>query len=119
MKQALVEQGMYRGQENSHLEWPDHTLLLYVPCMTLTVLVRPSALISLGQVCRDTATRHHKYNTDGGRSKLLTGSMQRESTAAVPCPVIRKVRPPPVFTNPGPPPREGEGFSSKRNILVA
>ena len=25
MKQRLVEQGMYREQENSHLEWPDHT----------------------------------------------------------------------------------------------
>ena len=25
-KQALVRQGMYREQENSHLEWPDHTL---------------------------------------------------------------------------------------------
>ena len=23
VKQALVEQGMYREQENSHLEWPD------------------------------------------------------------------------------------------------
>ena len=27
-KQGLVEQGMYREQENSHLEWPDHTLVL-------------------------------------------------------------------------------------------
>ena len=26
MKQALVGQGMYREQENSHLEWPDHTV---------------------------------------------------------------------------------------------
>ena len=26
VKQALVEQGMYREQENSHLVWPDHTL---------------------------------------------------------------------------------------------
>ena len=25
MKQALVGQGMNREQENSHLEWPDHT----------------------------------------------------------------------------------------------
>lgn len=25
MKQALVGQGMYRGQENSHFEWPDQT----------------------------------------------------------------------------------------------
>ena len=25
MKQALVEQRMYREQEKSHLEWPDHT----------------------------------------------------------------------------------------------
>ena len=23
-KQGLVEEGMYREQENSHLEWPDH-----------------------------------------------------------------------------------------------
>ena len=26
MKQALVRQGMYREQENIHLEWPDHTM---------------------------------------------------------------------------------------------
>ena len=26
MKQVLVEQGRDREQENSHLEWPDHTL---------------------------------------------------------------------------------------------
>ena len=26
MKQALVEQRMYREQESSHLEWPDHAL---------------------------------------------------------------------------------------------
>ena len=25
MKQGLAEQGVYREQENSHLEWPDHT----------------------------------------------------------------------------------------------
>ena len=25
MKLALVRQGMYRDQENSHLGWPDHT----------------------------------------------------------------------------------------------
>ena len=25
VKQGLVEQGMHREQENSHLEWPDHT----------------------------------------------------------------------------------------------
>ena len=25
MKQTLVEQGMYKEQENSHLGWPDHT----------------------------------------------------------------------------------------------
>ena len=25
VKQGLVRQGMYREQENSHLEWPDHT----------------------------------------------------------------------------------------------
>ena len=25
MKQALVKQGLSREQENSHLEWPDHT----------------------------------------------------------------------------------------------
>ena len=26
MKQALVGQGMYREQENSHPEWPDYTI---------------------------------------------------------------------------------------------
>ena len=25
MRQGLDQQGMYREQENSHLEWPDHT----------------------------------------------------------------------------------------------
>ena len=25
VKQGLVKQGMYQEQENSHLEWPDHT----------------------------------------------------------------------------------------------
>ena len=25
MKQGLVKQGMYREQESSHLEWPDHS----------------------------------------------------------------------------------------------
>ena len=25
VKQGLVEHRMYREQENSHLEWPDHT----------------------------------------------------------------------------------------------
>ena len=25
VEQALVEQGMYREKEKSHLEWPDHT----------------------------------------------------------------------------------------------
>ena len=28
MKQGLVEQGMYREQENSCLRWPDHTGVL-------------------------------------------------------------------------------------------
>ena len=26
MKQAPVKQGMYREQENSHLEWPDYNI---------------------------------------------------------------------------------------------
>ena len=29
-KQELVGRGMYREQENSHLEWPDHTVVLSV-----------------------------------------------------------------------------------------
>ena len=39
MKQALVEQGRYREQESSHLEWPDHT-----PCSVSPVplLTKPS-----------------------------------------------------------------------------
>ena len=28
MKQTLVEKGIYREQENSHFEWPDHTTVL-------------------------------------------------------------------------------------------
>ena len=27
MEQAVVKQRMYKQQENSHLEWPDHTNL--------------------------------------------------------------------------------------------
>ena len=34
MKQALVGQGMYTRQENSHLEWPDHTV-----CVSLYITV--------------------------------------------------------------------------------
>ena len=35
MKQALVEQGVYREQENSHLGWPDHTPVqrTFVDCL--------------------------------------------------------------------------------------
>ena len=39
--QGLVRQGIFRGQENSHLEWPDHTVHPYVLCVTLTILVHP------------------------------------------------------------------------------
>ena len=53
------------------------------------------------------------------QSQELTRSMEKELKVAVPSPVIRKVRPPLVFTNPEPPPRGGEGPGSKRNILVA
>ena len=47
VKQALVRQGMYGEQENSHPEWPDRTLHPYIPCRTLIVLVCPSSAISL------------------------------------------------------------------------
>ena len=51
--------------------------------------------------------------------QALTRSMEKESIAAVPCAVIRKVRPPLVFTNAEPLPWGGEGPSFKRNILLA
>ena len=38
MKQALVEQGMYREEENSHLEWPDHTVDLHFFISLLMIL---------------------------------------------------------------------------------
>ena len=47
MKLGLVNQGVYREQENSHLEWPDHTLHHYMLCLTLTILAHPSPVISL------------------------------------------------------------------------
>ena len=28
MKQTVVEQGTYKGQEKSHFGWPDHTKVL-------------------------------------------------------------------------------------------
>ena len=34
MKHTLMGQGMYREQENSHLEWPDHTEHFYSACST-------------------------------------------------------------------------------------
>ena len=65
VKQALVGQGRYREQENSHLEWPGHTLHPYRPCTTLTILVHPSFTISLGSgMQRGTAARYHEYSTD-------------------------------------------------------
>ena len=52
---------------------------------------------------------------DAGKlwSQALTRSMERESTVAVPRPVVRKARPPLAFTNPEPPPRGGEGPALK------
>ena len=35
MKQELVEHGVYRGQENSHLEWPVHTRSMYYPTISM------------------------------------------------------------------------------------
>ena len=34
MKHTLMGQGMYRQQENRHLEWPDHTEHFYSACST-------------------------------------------------------------------------------------
>ena len=48
MKQGLVKQGMYREQESSHLEWPDHTLHPYVLCRIPAILAYPFSVISLG-----------------------------------------------------------------------
>ena len=56
---------MYREHKHSHLEWPDHTLHPYVPCMTFTILDYPSWVISLRSgMQRFTATKYHKCNTD-------------------------------------------------------
>ena len=124
VKQALVEQGIYREQENSHPGWPDLTLHPYRPCTTLTVLVHPSCMISLG-IQRYVEGHGHQIPQihyghqqlesinskipsmlrtvvcqDVGKfwSQALTRSMEMESMSAMPCPVIRKVRPPLVFT---------------------
>ena len=35
MKQGLVQWEMYEGQENHHLEWPDHAIRLYQGAVTL------------------------------------------------------------------------------------
>ena len=59
------------------------------------------------------------HDVDKFWSQTLTGSMEGESIAAVLCPVIRKARPPLVFTNPEPPPWGGVGPGCKRNIPVA
>ena len=113
MKQALVGQGMYREQENSHLEWPDHTLYPYTHCTTLTILVYPLTRYPWGQVCRGHCNQIPQIQyrqqqpqsikiptmlrrvicQDVGKfwSQELTRSMERESIVGVPCPVIRKV----------------------------
>ena len=40
MKQALVGLGMYREQENSHLEWPDHTAPLFIAALFIIAKTR-------------------------------------------------------------------------------
>ena len=50
---------MYREQDNSHLERPDHTLYPSIPCTTLTIWVRPSSAIPWGH-CHQTP----QYSTD-------------------------------------------------------
>ena len=51
-KQELVGRGMYREQENSHLEWPDNTLTLTYPAQPLQSLSAPLQRYLWGQVCR-------------------------------------------------------------------
>ena len=81
---------MNREPENSHLEWPDHTVYPYMPRTTLTILVCPSSGISLGLgMWRGTTTTYHRYNTD---------------------------RPPLVFTSPGPLHGEGKGLALKQTF---
>lgn len=56
---------MYREHKHSHLEWPDHTLQFYMPCMPFTILDHPPWVISLRSgTQRFTATKHHKCNAD-------------------------------------------------------
>ena len=46
VKQGLVEQGTYREQENSHLEWPDHThAFTHIPAYSLEGLSSSSSLL--------------------------------------------------------------------------
>ena len=70
MKQALVGQEMYREQDNSHLERPDHTF------HTLNIMHDPYNLglpffdnISGVRYVGGTVTRYHKYNTDSSRQR--------------------------------------------------
>lgn len=45
VKQELVEHGVYRGQENSHLEWPVHTRSMYYPTISMTQKSRQSSWV--------------------------------------------------------------------------
>ena len=63
MKQALVDQGMYREQDNSHLEWPDPTVSQCPACVPPRGLAFIRAA-STGlpdtpeRACRSTGYRH-------------------------------------------------------------
>lgn len=51
------------------LSGPDHTPHLYIPSMTLTILVHtPLSNIPGVRYIEDTATRYNKYNTDSGNN---------------------------------------------------
>ena len=82
VKQALVRQGVYREQGNSHLEWPDHTLHSYRPCPTLTTLVPISPRLPPYpfRFARGTETRYHNTDCRGQSIKIKIPSMLRTVT---------------------------------------
>ena len=130
MKQALVRQETYREVEDSHAEWPDRTPHPYIPCTTLTTSACPSS-IPLGSgergcckqipqiqyreqqpkgikvrhtVCSEQLFARMWANLEPSACWVSGKGINSNSDLSI----LRKVRPPQVFTKPEPLP-EGEG----------
>ena len=66
MRQALVKQGMYREQGNSHREWPDHT------AWHLGRIQEPE-FHSPYEKCRGTSEERPHESKVGGALRVLEG----------------------------------------------